>query len=100
MKQNAKWRENANSCYLVFENAPYLTSQTANHQTFHKVLSSFTENDAALGNLGFPVIQWDFLLFNMLTCHLDSVIVDQFDLNMPQLKFQPSNLYRICKNEL
>ncbi|KAJ8978078.1 hypothetical protein NQ317_000636 [Molorchus minor] len=59
------------------ENAPRLTHE--NPPAIRKLLDIFTENIAALTNLGFPVDQWDFILTHMLLKRLDPTLICRFE---------------------
>ncbi|XP_074028531.1 uncharacterized protein [Leptinotarsa decemlineata] len=72
----------ANAHYLELENAPRIPDNNISSQNLRKLVDTFTENIAALKNLGFPTDQWSFLLFNMLVRRLDSNTVGRFEIEI------------------
>lgn len=45
-----------------------------------QVLDGFAENLSALKNLGLPVDDWDFVLFNMLSQKIDTALIKRFEM--------------------
>lgn len=71
----------------AMDNAPYITNSKS-LKSLQNLLNIFTENLAALKNLGFNVEDWDFLLYYLLTKHLDEDLITKFELE----KIDGSNL--------
>ncbi|XP_072381169.1 uncharacterized protein [Diabrotica undecimpunctata] len=68
----------ATQYYNDIFNASVIKNSTSSN--LRNLLNTFTENVAALRVLDFPVEQWDFLLFNMLSNKLDNKTRTDFEL--------------------
>ncbi|KAJ8984400.1 hypothetical protein NQ317_003983 [Molorchus minor] len=64
-------------------NAKKITAPPNNSQPLRQLLDIFTENVAALNNLGYRVDGWDFPLFFMLLDRIDSDTVTKFEMSLP-----------------
>ena len=68
----------ATSYFTALTKLPRVTMETMHLLRF--VLDSFSENISALYNLDLPTQQWDFVLFNMLSQKIDSMVIKRFEI--------------------
>lgn len=68
----------ANSCWQEIVNAPKLTSDSP--VGLRKLLGVFSENLAALKNLGLPTHQWGFVLYHLLIQKLEISTLKRYEL--------------------
>lgn len=63
----------------AIDNAPVITN-SKNGKTLRSLVDIFTENLAALNNMGFSTENWDFLLFYIFSKHLDQDTITRYEL--------------------
>ncbi|CAH0564505.1 unnamed protein product [Brassicogethes aeneus] len=70
----------ATAHWRAIENANKIPENCSSPETIRQLISTFTENIAALKNLKFPTAKWDFILFQMLLSRLDTATSTRFEL--------------------
>ncbi|XP_045462357.1 uncharacterized protein LOC123672321 [Harmonia axyridis] len=60
-----------------------IIKNSKNTQSLRILLDTYTENLAALENMGIPVKEWDFMLYYLFTKHLDQETISRFEFENP-----------------
>lgn len=70
----------------AIDNAPVITLNNKNAHTLRNLVDIFNENLTALKTFSLPVAEWDFLLYYILSKHLDEETKTQFEFSSSNSK--------------